>query len=237
MLKLQKQKICLKSWKLKLNNLLILYYCKKSDNELIKILNKEFKKVFIANSIKEATNSYKKYSPCIVLIDDDFNNKESVDFISKIRENDLKTAIIILSSSDKNRYFLDLIELHITKYILKPYDMNILYLAFLKCLQTIENRIYSNVKLKDNIFFNFQTQSIINNGKVIVLNKKESILLNLFIQNPNRIISYEELEYHIWNSEGTTAALKSLIRDFRKKSYKNILKNYPKIGYKLNLES
>ena len=56
---------------MKLSNLLILYYCKKSDNELVKILNKEFKKVFIANSIKEATISYKKYSPCIVLLDDD----------------------------------------------------------------------------------------------------------------------------------------------------------------------
>lgn len=61
--------------------------------------------------------------------------------------------------------------------------------------------------------------------------------MNLFIQNPNRVITYEELEYHIWNGEVTLAALKSLIRDFRKKTYKTILKNYSGIGYKLNLEN
>ena len=92
-------------------------------------------------------------------------------------------------------------------------------------MDVIESRIYSNVKLKDNVFFNFQTQSIINEGEIIILNKKETILMNLFIQNPNRVITYEELEYHIWNGEVTLAALKSLIRDFRKKTYKTILKN------------
>ena len=70
-----------------------------------------------------------------------------------------------------------------------------------------------------------------------VLNKKESLLINLFIQNQGRIITYEEIEYHIWNNECTTAALKSLIRDLRKKTFKNIIKNYSGIGYKLELKN
>ena len=104
-------------------------------------------------------------------------------------------------------------------------------------MEIIERRIYSNFKLANGIFFNFQTQSIIKNDESYVLNKKESLLINLFIQNQGRIITYEEIEYHIWNKEWTTAALKSLIRDLRKKTFKNIIKNYSGIGYKLELKN
>ncbi|WP_419678144.1 response regulator transcription factor [Aliarcobacter lanthieri] len=222
---------------MKLSNLLVLYvYDKKVDEGIVTLLNKDFKKVFLAANLKEAQNSYKKYSPCIIIIEDSFKDRKMVDYLQEIRKIDIKTAFVILTNNKTNSYSLELMELYITKYIISPCKEEILYFSLLKCLDVIESRIYSNVKLKDNIFFNFQTQSIINDGKIIILNKKESILINLFIQNPNRVITYEELEYHIWNGESTQAALKSLIRDFRKKTYKTILKNYSGIGYKLNLE-
>lgn len=221
---------------MKLSNLLVLYIYKQRDEKIISLLNKEFKKVFIASNLKEANKNYKKYSPCIILIDDDFKNSSMIDFLKEIRKTDFKTAIVTMTENKSNEYILEMIDLYITKYIVKPYEEELLYKSLLKCAEIIESRIYSNVKLGKGIFFNFQTQSIINDDEIIILNKKESILINLFIQNPNRIITYEELEYHIWNDEGTQAALKSLIRDFRKKTYKTILKNYSGIGYKLDLE-
>jgi len=57
----------------------------------------------------------------------------------------------------------------------------------------------------------------------------------LLIRNQGRVITYEEIEYEIWNNECTKAALKSLIRDLRKKTDKNIIVNYSGIGYKLEL--
>ena len=133
----------------------------------------------------------------------------------------------ILGHSERRAYFNetnDIINLKIIE-------------ALNKCMEIIERRIFSNFKLANGIFFNFQTQSIIKNDESYVLNKKESLLINLFIQNQGRIITYEEIEYHIWNNECTTAALKSLIRDLRKKTFKNIIKNYSGIGYKLELKN
>ncbi|RXJ65459.1 DNA-binding response regulator [Halarcobacter ebronensis] len=223
---------------MKLNNLLILYVYDKqgSCSEVLPILNNNLKKVFTANSISLAKKFYKKYSPCIILVDDSFSNSEVVSFLREVRNIDIKTAIILLTNNKENRYVLELMELYITKYILKPLKNEELLFALEKCLEVIETRIYSNIKLGNSIIFNFQTQTITKDSQLFVLNKKESILINLFIQNPNRVITYEELEYHIWDNEATQAALKSLIRDFRKKTYKTILKNYSGIGYKLNLE-
>ncbi len=224
---------------LKLNNLLVLYVYDKhsSKNEVLPLLQENLKKVFTANSLKQAKSSYKKYSPCIIVVDDSFCDNIMVKFLQEVRQSDIKTAVIVLSANKTNAYLYDLMELYITKYILKPFCQDKFLEGLEKCLEVIESRIYSNVNLGNGILFNFQTQSITKDGKVFILNKKESILVNLFIQNPNRVITYEELEYHIWDNECTTAALKSLIRDFRKKTYKTILQNYSGIGYKLNIEN
>jgi len=221
-----------------LNDLLVLYVYDKNSSfkEILPILEANFKKVFIAKNIHEAQKNYKKYSPCIIVVDDSFENKDMLLFLQKVRQGDLKTAFVVLTQNQANSYVLELMELYITKYIQKPFDENKFLLALNKCLEIIESRIYSNVELGNNVLFNFQNQSIIKDGKAIVLNKKESILINLFIQNQNRVISYEELEYHIWDNECTEAALKSLIRDFRRKTYKDILKNFSGLGYKLNLQ-
>lgn len=223
---------------MRLNNLLVLYVFDKqaSSSDILPVLENNLKKVFTANNLKDAKACYKKYSPCIIVVDDSFLDNSMVKYLQEIRQSDIKTAFIVLTNNRSNFYLYDLMELYITKYILKPFTKDVFFLALNRCLEVIESRIYSNVSLGDGILFNFQTQSITKDGKVFVLNKKESILINLFIQNQNRVITYEELEYHIWDNESTEAALKSLIRDFRKKTYKGILKNYSGIGYKLNLE-
>ncbi|QDF30049.1 response regulator transcription factor [Halarcobacter anaerophilus] len=224
---------------MKLNNLFVLYVFDKtsSKNEVLSLLEKKLKKVFIANSLKQAQSCYRKYSPCIIIVDDSFFDNTMVKFLQEIRQSDIKTAFLVLSNNKTNKYLYELMELYITKYILKPFKKEELLLGLEKSLEVIESRIYSNVNLGRGILFNFQTQSITKEGKVFILNKKESILVNLFIQNSNRVITYEELAYHIWDNECTSAALKSLIRDFRKKTYKTILQNYSGIGYKLNIQN
>lgn len=223
---------------MELSDLSVLYIMdeQNSKEEVEKILYKTVNKVFFASNIEDCKQEYKKNSPCLIVIDSAFNNREFIDFLVEIRKEDIKTAFIVLTNNLNNPYLTELMELYLTKYIIKPFTENILLGALNKCMEIIERRIYSNIRLSKDIFFNFQTQSIINNDKSYILNKKETLLINLFIQNPGRIVTYEELEYYIWNNEVTEAALKSLIRDFRKKTYKDIIKNYSGIGYKLNLE-
>ncbi|AXX93899.1 response regulator transcription factor [Arcobacter ellisii] len=207
------------------------------DEKLYSLLCKTVSKITSSSTISEAKQQYLKQSPCLIIIESEFENRDIIDFLIEIRKDDIKTAFVVLSNNKNNQFLTELLELYITKYIIKPFDNEILLQALNKCMEIIERRIYSNFKLLNNIFFNFQTQSIIKNNESFVLNKKESLLMNLLIQNQGRVITYEELEYHIWNNECTNAALKSLIRDLRKKTNKNIIKNYSGIGYKLELKS
>ncbi len=224
---------------MELSDLSVLYIMdnQNKDEELFSFLCNTVNKVTNSSTIIEAKQRYLKQSPCLIIIESDFENRNIIDFLIEIRKDDIKTAFVVLSNNKNNLFLTELLELYITKYIIKPFDNEILLQALNKCMEIIERRIYSNFKLTNNIFFNFQTQSIIKNNESFVLNKKESLLMNLLIQNQGRVITYEELEYHIWNNECTNAALKSLIRDLRKKTNKNIIKNYSGIGYKLELKS
>jgi len=224
---------------MELSDLSVLYIMDNQNKEekLFSLLCNTVNKVTCTSTILESKQQYIKQSPCLIIIDSDFKSREIIDFLVELRSDDIKTAFIVLSNSKDNQYLTELLELYITKYIIKPFSDEILIEALNKCMEIIERRIYSNFKLSDGIFFNFQTQSIIKHNESFVLNKKESLLINLLIQNQGRVITYEEIEYHIWNNECTTAALKSLIRDLRKKTFKDIIKNYSGIGYKLELKN
>ena len=188
---------------MQLNDLLVLYVNENKEdiNRVNMVLEKTVNKVIYASNAEESKNQYKKYSPCLIIIDSDFDDNSFVEFLKEIRCEDIKTAFIILTKNNENKYILDLMELYLSKYIVKPFSDELLTSALKKAMEIIERRIYSNVKLSKGIFFNFETQSIIKEDKSYVLNKKESLLINLFINNPHRIISYEEIEYHIWNNE------------------------------------
>ena len=48
-------------------------------------------------------------------------------------------------------------------------------------------------------------------------------------------LTYEELEYNIWDDAISQDALKSLIKDLRKKTSKELIKNVSGIGYKIEI--
>ncbi|WP_121627622.1 response regulator transcription factor [Poseidonibacter antarcticus] len=223
---------------MELSDLSVLYIMDNQykEEKLYSLLSHTVNKVSCATNINDAKTQYIKQSPCLIIIDSNFENKDIIEFLCDLRKDDIKTAFIVISNNKDNQYLSQLLELYITKYLIKPFKAEVLIQALNKCMEIIERRIYSNFKIADNIFFNFQTQSIIKNNESYVLNKKESLLLNLLIQNQGRIITYEEIEYEIWNNECTNAALKSLIRDLRKKTAKDIIVNYSGIGYKLELQ-
>ena len=83
--------------------------------------------------------------------------------------------------------------------------------------------------------FNRDTRKLTKNGKEILLNKKERNLLHLLISNPNKIVSYEEINAQIWlvNHEFMTQnALRTVIKTLRMKlDETSLIKNVSGQGY------
>ena len=78
-------------------------------------------------------------------------------------------------------------------------------------------------------------KTLFKKNTIILLSKKELLFLNYMLINTNRELSYAELEKMIWEGFMTQDALRSLIKELRKKTYKGLIKNISGIGYRIDL--
>ncbi len=191
--------------------------------------------VITASDGEEALELYKQYRPSILLLDICMPKKDGLEVLKIVRESDLKTPVIIMTAHTEKEYLMNAVELYITKYLVKPFDKNALVDALNSCVELISKKNNQEIDLGNNIFYIIESQIIKKNDESIALNKKERQLLNLLIKNQNKVLSYDELEYHIWDDSISRDALKSLIKDLRKKTSKEIIKNVSGMGYKLEI--
>ena len=67
----------------------------------------------------------------------------------------------------------------------------------------------------------------------IVLNKKEMLFFEVLIANQNRITTYDELQEQVWGDDVMTdSALRSLVRNLRKKLPTDVVFNLSGVGYR-----
>ena len=76
------------------------------------------------------------------------------------------------------------------------------------------------------------------NGEVSHLNKKEILLLRLLLLDKERTFTYEEIENQVWGSKSMSlAALRSVVRDLRKKIGQDFVINISGTGYRMHFLS
>ena len=156
---------------------------------------------------------------------------DGVELVKKIRENDFETMLIMLTAHSNEEYLIDLINLNINHYILKPLNLTKLSEAFEKYLV----KSSKTVMLSEELLFDLQKRELIyKNNEIIHLRKREKDFLYLLYEKKESILRYEEMELELWSDkEMTTHALKSFIKDLRNKIPVNVIKNVPQEGYTL----
>lgn len=198
---------------------------------IVNTLNYYFKDVYEATSGNEGFELYKYYKPKIVITDIQMRDGNGVELVKRIRENDFETMIIMLTAHSNEEYLMDLINLNINHYILKPLNLK-------KLSQALEKYLVKSSKpvmLSDDLLFDLQKRELIYKGsEIIPLRKREKDFLYLLYEKKGSILKYEEIEFELWNDkEMTTHALKSFIKELRNKLPINVIKNVPQEGYTL----
>ena len=199
-------------------------------NNIEEILKHLFKEVSSAKNVSEAYMKYIQNKPDLIITDIKMSNETGIDLIKKVRQTDSKTRIIITSAFTDLDYLLQATELHLIKYIVKPITNDKLMEALEAFVKSYDdNKIYNLTK---NWIFDSGKSIVSNGNEDFILTKKESIFLKLLIIK-NRVITYEELESHIWDEDSimTSNAMRLFIKNLRKKLPENFLKNMQGVGY------
>ena len=199
-------------------------------NNIEEILKYFFKEVSSAKNVSEAYMKYMQNKPDLIITDIKMSKETGIDLIKKVRQTDSKTRIIITSAYTDLNYLLEATELHLIKYIVKPITNDKLMEALESFVKSYDdNKIYNLTK---NWIFDSGKSIVSNGNEDFILTKKESIFLKLLIIK-NRVITYEELESHIWDEDSimTSNAMRLFIKNLRKKLPENFLKNMQGVGY------
>lgn len=197
---------------------------------------------FIVNEVKEASNGeealkvLESFHPDLLITDIEMPKLNGIELIKKIRKTNKELCIIVLTAFTSEKYLIQLIDMHIEKYIVKPITLE----KMINALQTIENKFYefkedkNTFNLPKGYIYNQKSKVLQHEDKQISLTKKEISFLELLFKNGERITSYEELQRVVWyDTIMTDNALRSLIRNLRKKLPKDFIQNLSGIGYKL----
>jgi DNA-binding response OmpR family regulator len=199
---------------------------------IVDTLKYYFNEVYEASDGEEAFELYEEYRPKIILSDIQMNNVNGVEFVKKVRKTDRHTTIIMLTAHSNEEYLMDLINLNVNHFILKPLNLKKLNEALFKY---INENLLDQISLAPNLFLDLHKRALIYNETVeIDLRKREKDFLYLLYEHKNSIVSYLQIEEELWlDKEMTSHALKSFIKDLRAKLPINIIKNISQEGYTL----
>ncbi|WP_201768036.1 response regulator transcription factor [Lebetimonas sp. JS170] len=200
-------------------------------NKVIDILEIFFERVVAVCNGKEAVEEMSFGNYDVLIFDICMPNMDGLDAVKKIRKKNKKIPVIILSAHTEQNYLWRAIELKITKFLIKPFNIN----NFLKALEKVALELVDynmNIKLKNGCIYNPAKKTVSYGNKNINLSKKESRLLEFLIQNANKVVSFDEISNYVWEYEyPSKEAVKSLVKEIRRKIGSQNIKNIYSIGY------
>ena len=209
--------------------------------QLSKIISKGLKKLSYAVDVafdgEEAINMFNINYYDLIILDLNIPKIDGFSVLKKIRDNNLKIKIIILSAKNNVEDKIKGLDIGANDYLEKPFD-------FLELSARIRNLLRwnfiseSNILEFKNLKLNMSQKCVyINNDNINLTNKEYAIIEYLFL-NKDRFVSSEEIIEHIWESDKSffSNSLKYHIYSLKKKlNIENIIINERGKGYKINV--
>lgn len=205
------------------------------ENE-IEYLQEYFENIYEAKDAIEALKIYEQIQPSIIITDIQMPKLNGLEFVQKIREKNDEVQIIILTAFCDKDYLLKAIELKLVKYLVKPINEKEFYKALQTCVNNLQNKKSNIINLGNNLIFDMYNLSLVHDNELIKLRTKELDFLYLLVKNKNRFVTYNEIENYVWNDDVMTKdALKTLVKNLKKKIPNDLIINLTGTGYKIGI--
>ena len=202
------------------------------------ILKSYFKELILVDS-RQKLLTFTFAKPHIIFIDSDENNHDCLKLIKEVRQEDKKSMIIIMGKTIDKPFLLELLPLHVSAYLEKPFKKNDLEKTLVSLMHDFtEISVSNSIPLQNNYSFNVDELMLLNaEHQIVKLTKNEIKLMQLLTREKNTYVSSQSIEHHIWEEASfendCNNRLKHLVYCLRKKLPKETLINTYGLGYKL----
>lgn len=219
------------------------------DLSLINGLSFAFKKqeyeLDVVRTVKEADAIWTDGKYDLLILDVSLPDGSGFDICQKVRQTS-KVPIIFLTASDEEINIIMGLDMGGDDYITKPFKLGVLMSRIGALLRRAKDFGQPDTELHSNgIRVLLLRGQAYKNGEILDLTAAEYKLLCLFMQNPNTVLSKEQILDKLWDSEGNYVDNNTLtvyIRRLRMKIEDNpgepqMLLTVRRMGYKWNVIS
>ncbi len=199
--------------------------------------------VDIVNDGEDAVFQAENLKPDIILLDWMLPNMSGLEICRQIRSTkDLKkTPIIFLTAKGEEEDKLRGLDIGADDYVTKPFSQMEL-LARINSLLRRSNpsNLDDQLSYKKTIIMDLKTHRVKREGKSVKLNPKEFELLRLFLENPGKVFSRDQLLDKIWgdvNVELRTVDvhIRRLRKNININKTKDLIRTVRSSGYSLDI--
>lgn len=200
-------------------------------NNIVEILEVFFEQVTGVSDGEKALEEAQNNLYDVLIFDISMPKMDGLEALKLIRKSNKKIPVIIISAHNDQEYLWRAIDLKITKYLTKPIVKESLFKALEEAaLELVNYNVMVN--LTTEMTYDFCTKLIKKGQKIIKLSKSESRLLEYFLRRENEIITYDCILDYMWEYEKPTKeAIKSIVKELRKKIDGKLIKNLYGVGY------
>ena len=167
-------------------------------------LKKEDFNIVIAYDGETALTQYKKVSPDLILLDVMLPLLDGFEVCRRIRENDKKTPIIMLTAREEETDKVLGLDLGADDYITKPFSIRELKArvnANIRRTDTSEDADAQSEKKTESFVIDKERYDVVVNGVGAELTQREFELVSFLAASPGKVFSREELLHDVWQYE------------------------------------
>lgn len=203
-------------------------------DNIVAMLKFFFKEVYAANDGFDGLDKYEQHLPDIIMTDLKMPNCGGFELLKELKKRSSNSYNIIVSAHTDKELLIQAIHDGIDRYLIKPLTEDDIFSAFDAYFEKIDTENLEYLELEKDLFLDLENNKVIKKEEEIHLNNKENLFLKLLCSYKSQTFTYEEIENQVWGSKSMSlAALRSVVRDLRKKIGEKYIINISGTGYKL----
>jgi two-component system, OmpR family, alkaline phosphatase synthesis response regulator PhoP len=200
--------------------------------------------VITASDGQEGLKLALSVDPDLVLLDVMMPKMSGIDVLRKLRENRIRGSIILLTAKNAEEDKVRGLKLGADDYVTKPFSVVELVARVQAVLRRTDppKDTFNDVRFHD-IRIDFEKLEAWKNDKKLDLTPREFKILRLFVENPRRVVSRNELLDKVWGYDvfPTTRTVDNHIVKLRKAvedqpADPKIISSVRGVGYKFNAD-
>lgn len=164
-------------------------------------LSKEGYFIDICNHGTDAFHYARKESYDVIILDRLLPGMDGLSILRVIRQNNIQTPVIMATAMDSVADRIDGLDCGADDYIVKPFDLHELT-ARIRALTRRPAAIEDSEQLTyGDLVLNSQERELSCLGRSFRLSKRELILMEFFMRNPDKTLARELIFTHAWGAD------------------------------------